>query len=98
MRLARLSFIAVQVVASFIVLTIVATSRAGAQLCLGDCNGDGIVKIDEALTGVNIELETLTIDACPEVDLDGNRVATIDELVGTIRNLLQGNNCSIKLP
>ena len=33
----------------------VATS-ASAQTCVGDCNGDGMVAINELITGVNIAL------------------------------------------
>jgi hypothetical protein len=36
--------------------------------CVGDCNHDGIVTIDELIRGVNIGLGTLPLDACPEFD------------------------------
>jgi len=42
---------------------ILVASRAPAQTCVGDCNGDGMVAINELITGVNIALgATLIVD------------------------------------
>ena len=42
---------------------------ASAQTpCVGDCNGDGDVTIDELITGVGIALGTTPVSACPAVD------------------------------
>ncbi|MBI3782281.1 MAG: hypothetical protein HY270_02655 [Deltaproteobacteria bacterium] len=49
--------------------------------CVGDCNGDGSVTIDELITGVNIALDNLTTDACGNFDSNGDGAVTIDELI-----------------
>src|ERR1051326_4372709 len=42
-------------------------SHAAAQSCVGDCNGDGMVSIDELIVGVNIALNALDISKCPNL-------------------------------
>jgi len=52
--------------------------------CTGDCNGDGAVLINELILGVNIALESRSIDACPAFDNDGSGTVTIAELVRAV--------------
>jgi hypothetical protein len=65
-------------------------ARAGQPGCLGDCSGDGAVTIDELVRGVNIALDSATVDQCPAFDLNANGQVTVDELVGAINNALNG--------
>ena len=58
-------------------------SAAVAQ-CTGDCNGNGVVGIDELVTGVNISLGTADLDQCSNLDADGNQQVSIDELVRAV--------------
>jgi len=58
--------------------------------CVGDCDGDGRVKVDELVTGVNIALANLTVDACENFDADHNTRVTVDELVSGVNNALNG--------
>lgn len=58
--------------------------------CVGDCNGDGNVTVDELVLGVNIALGTANIDACPAFDADGNGSVTVDELIQGVNNALNG--------
>lgn len=58
--------------------------------CVGDCDGDGQVLVNELVTGVNIGLGEATIDACPPFDRNGDDNATVDELVTGVTNALEG--------
>jgi hypothetical protein len=56
----------------------------------GDCNGDGVVTIDELILGVNISLDNLPITACPAFDTDGSGGVSIDELIQAVNAALRG--------
>lgn len=60
--------------------------------CVGDCNDDGIVKVNEVVLGVNIALEKVgvTIDECRKLDVNQDGGIAIDELVQAVGRLLQG--------
>jgi hypothetical protein len=54
----------------------------------GDCNGDGMVTINELIIGVNIALGNLPIASCPAFDTDRNGQVSIDELIQAVNNAL----------
>jgi hypothetical protein len=58
--------------------------------CLGDCNGDGSVTVDEIVTLVSIALGTANLDACPAADGDDSGSVTVDEIVTAVTNALSG--------
>lgn len=60
--------------------------------CVGDCNEDGLVKVNEVVLGVNIALEKagVTIDACRKLDANQDDKVVIDELVQAVGRLLEG--------
>jgi post-segregation antitoxin (ccd killing protein) len=58
------------------------------RVCAGDCDDNDMVTIDEIITGVNIVLGTVGLEACPPFDLDGNGTVTIDELIIAVTNAL----------
>ena len=58
------------------------------QHCVGDCNGDGEVKINELITGVNIALNTAFVDTCLNFDSSNDGSVAINELI-------TGVNCSL---
>ncbi len=58
--------------------------------CVGDCNGDGVVMINELITGVNIVLGITPVSACPAFDPDGGGTVTIADLVTAVNNALNG--------
>jgi C1A family cysteine protease len=60
---------------------------APAQSCVGDCDGNGTVSINELILGVNIALGFASRSACPAFDPNGNGV-NIDELVRGVSNAL----------
>src|SRR4051812_19274105 len=65
-----------------------ADSRAAAQ-CVGGCNGDGEVTINELIIGVNIALGDQPVSACPAFANAEDEV-TIAQLIRGVNNALEG--------
>ena len=72
------------------------TATAGDTACVGDCNGDGVVTVNELITGVNIALGSLPLSACPAFDREGDGMVAIGELIAGVSNLLYG--CGVTPP
>src|SRR5262245_53519556 len=68
----------------------------GQTGCVGDCDEDGEVMVNELVIGVNIALEVATVDACTSFDVDGSDAVEINELVQGVNNLL--NDCPVVGP
>lgn len=51
----------------------------------GDCNGDGVVSIDELVRGVAIALGTVDVSTCRAADADGDGQVRVDELLHAVR-------------
>ncbi|MGH7786611.1 MAG: hypothetical protein ACRERC_07075 [Candidatus Binatia bacterium] len=58
--------------------------------CVGDCNGNGSVSINELILAVNISAGTQTVAACPAIDRNRNGVVSIDELIAAVGNATGG--------
>jgi len=58
--------------------------------CVGDCNGDNAVMIDELMLAVNIALGAIDTGACLVSDRDASGTVQIDELVAAVDAALQG--------
>jgi hypothetical protein len=58
--------------------------------CVGDCDGDGFVKVEELIKGVNIALGNQPLTACPAFDRDKDGEVKVDELVRGVNNALTG--------
>jgi hypothetical protein len=58
--------------------------------CVGDCNHDGVVTVDEILMLVDFALQEASPSACPVSDEDGNQQITIDEILKAVYNALNG--------
>lgn len=58
--------------------------------CVGDCNGDGQVAINELIVGVNIALGSAPPSACPSIDRNGDGTAAVNELIGAVNASLAG--------
>jgi hypothetical protein len=63
---------------------------AFAPECIGDCGLDGSTTVDDLVTGVQVVLGVVSIDACASLDSDGDLAATVDELVAAVRVALDG--------
>ena len=60
---------------------LLASPPAQAQSCVGDCNDDGMVAINELIIGVNIALDSQPVSACPSFDVNDDGMVTINELI-----------------
>ena len=72
-------------------LVLILTMRpVDAQECVGDCDRDGAVEINELILGVNIALDLQAIDACPVFDCDDTGTAPVSCLIRGVNNSLSG--------
>lgn len=58
--------------------------------CVGDCNGDSVVTVDEIVTGVRAALGEVGVTECPVIDRDGDGTVTIDEILLAVTHALVG--------
>ena len=70
-------------------LLVVGATAAAAQ-CPGDCDGDGVVQVDEVVRGVRIALGEAPLDDCPAMDSSADGQVTVDELLRAVASLLDG--------
>lgn len=61
--------------------------------CVGDCNCDGSVSINELIAAVNIALGSLPVEACMPIDKNVDGMISIDELITAVNDALNG--CSM---
>lgn len=81
---------ALALIAPFIAGVGAAGPIAAADFCVGDCNADGTVKVDEVITGVNIALGSELASVCARFDGNHDHAVTITELVAAVHNVLNG--------
>jgi hypothetical protein len=58
--------------------------------CVGDCNGNGTVAINELIIGVRISLEESPLEVCPVFDVNDSGTVAINELILGVNNSLNG--------
>jgi subtilase family serine protease len=58
--------------------------------CAGDCNGDGMVTVDELIAGVNVALGVAPVSSCPAMDTNHDGQVAIDELIAATGRALNG--------
>jgi len=58
--------------------------------CVGDCDNDSAISIDELVVGVRIALGEVDLTDCPSFDFDMDGEVTIDELLQGVRAALLG--------
>jgi fibronectin-binding autotransporter adhesin len=66
------------------------TATGPAPACTGDCNGDGVVTVNEIIVGVNIALGNSPLSACRRFDADNDGRVMIPELIQAVGNVLSG--------
>jgi glucose/arabinose dehydrogenase len=66
-----------------------AAPMAGAS-CMGDCDENGEVTVDELILGVNIALGARSLMDCPMMDGSGDAEVTINELIAAVGSALDG--------
>lgn len=67
-----------------------ATATVATVACVGDCNGDGTVTVDELVRAVNIALGSIASELCGAADANVDGTVAIDELIRAVNNLLGG--------
>jgi len=75
--------------AALLALLLLAPIARAAAAC-PDCDGDGVVTIDELIAGIGIALGGRPLADCPSFDVDGGGTVTVDELVLGINAALIG--------
>ena len=63
---------------------------ARAQSCVGDCDGNGVVAINELILGVNVALGTRDISVCEAMDCQGTGMVPINCLIRAVNNDVTG--------
>jgi hypothetical protein len=66
------------------------TPTEAPPACVGDCNANGRVAINEIILAVNIALGSLPVEACRAADRNGNGAVAIGELVVAVGASLDG--------
>jgi len=61
-----------------------------ALVCAGDCDGSGVVSVDELIGAINIALGAQALSTCPVADADGNGLVDASDLVAIVGNGLNG--------
>ncbi|MGH7292742.1 MAG: hypothetical protein ACREJT_16095, partial [Myxococcota bacterium] len=61
---------------------------AAAQPCVGDCNGDDAVAINELILAVRIALGDAALNDCTAIDRDDNGSVGIAELIAAVGNAI----------
>jgi hypothetical protein len=72
-----------------VLVALIGPATSLAQDCLGDCNSNGQVQVNELIIGVNIALGRALLETCPEFDAGGGTVP-ITSLITAVRNALNG--------
>ncbi len=63
---------------------------AAPAACVGDCEADGYVTVDELLTLVNIALGAASMPTCGNGDANHDNAITVDEIVTAVTVALNG--------
>jgi hypothetical protein len=59
-------------------------------VCSGDCNGDGVVTVDEIVVIIQMALGERELGACLAADSTGDGAITVDEIIAAVDTALQG--------
>jgi hypothetical protein len=78
------------IAASLVVVTLAGPAAAQVPACIGDCNSNKQVTVEELVRGVNIALGGQAVETCTSFDRNENDAVTIDELIAGVNSALQG--------
>lgn len=59
-------------------------------ICPGDCNEDGVVRVNELMTGINLALGRGSLSDCVSADADADGTPQVDELVVAVDAAMHG--------
>ena len=74
------------------------TPRPARAVCVGDCDDNCAVTVDEIITGVNIVLGNRPTSACPSIAVGGEHTSTVADIITAVNNALfgcSGDVCAI---
>jgi hypothetical protein len=71
-------------------VTILRVPNAGETACPGDCDGDGVVAINELVRGVRIALGEDVLGVCVVMDGDRSGQVNVNELITAVTRALNG--------
>jgi hypothetical protein len=74
-------------------LVVLAGASGARAVCVGDCNSDGQVLINEVVSAVNIFLENANVSTCGNADQNGDGQVLINEVVGSVNSFLDPSTC-----
>jgi len=60
------------------------------DVCSGDCDGDGAVRVNEVIAGVGIALGEVQFERCLAVDADRDELVHVSELITAVGHALDG--------
>lgn len=63
---------------------------AAAQVCVGDCDENNLVRVNELIIGVNIALDRAALSTCESFDPNNSNSVEVNELVQGVNNALDG--------
>lgn len=67
------------------------TATPTPRTCVGDCNEDRVVRIDELITGINLALERVDAAQCPAFDcMSRNVIPPVSCMTLAVNNALSG--------
>lgn len=75
---------------SQVLVTHGAVSVGTGGACIGDCDGNSAVTVDEIITMVNIALGNQNVSSCLAGDGNSDGLITVDEIVSAVTNALNG--------
>ena len=84
-------------IAGFTVAALLGSRAPAAAQCVGDCNGNNLVTIEELILGVNIALGQQQVGVCPAFANDMGEV-TISQLILGVNNALNGCPAPVATP
>ena len=58
--------------------------------CVGDCDGNGVVMVNELIRGVEIALGNADVEECPAFDVNEDGMVTLNELIAAVNSALSG--------
>jgi hypothetical protein len=67
-----------------------ATAPPTIGVCVGDCDSNGVVDVDELAQGLSIGLGQVELTNCGAFDLNGDQKVTVDELAQGVRSAVNG--------
>ncbi len=73
-----------------VLVTILLARMSANAACLGDCDRDGNVTVDEILAGVSVALGQAGLAICPAFDRDGDGIVQVDVILSAVDYALNG--------